>query len=209
MWAHLLALNALTKDIVQWRGHPYSHLLCPDASAWQRGHACLHTCSVWTCSHLHTVVQAGPSVNQPSPSATVCWAQPHLCTPGSYSRTRALWHRRRVFCMRHVCRIPVLHCRCRGKTIYILAISCTNIRVLGMPVPTYCSPGLYAVALAHLFAHRVPVGHTRAISQSQQASFSGSTGMPVCAPTVSRNGLALPGSAHLHACHVRGSSVSL
>lgn len=140
MWAHLLALNALTKDIVQWRGHPYSHLLCPDASAWQRGHACLHTCSVWTCSHLHTVVQAGPSVNQPSPSATVCWAQPHLCTPGSYSRTRALWHRRRVFCMRHVCRIPVLHDAEVKPFTYLL-----------YPAPTY-------VSWVCQFPHTVPQG---------------------------------------------------
>lgn len=128
------------------------------------------------------VVWAGPSVSQPSLSATMCWHS-HICS-----------HLCRIPvpvpcgtgapCTRHTCCLPMLHCRSRGKTIHILATSCTNICGLGVPVPTHYFPGplwsgfgIPACTLA-----KVPVQPTYTCCFSEPPH--GGTGMPVCASTM-------------------------
>lgn len=132
------------------------------------GHACLHTCSVLASTHG---VMGRPICQSAKSQCHRVLAQPHLFTPVSHPSANTLWHRGPVWCTRHACRIPVLNCGSRGKTIYILATFCTNICGLGVPVPTHCFPGplCRGFGMPVCTLATVPVPHTCAISQSLHA----------------------------------------
>lgn len=105
-------------------------------------------------------------------------------------------------CMRHTCCLPMLHCRSRGKTIHILATSCTNICGLGVPIPTYYLPGPlwrgFGIPVCTLA--KVPVQPTYTCCFSEPPR--GGTGMPICAPTMLQYCRVLPGSACFQGCSV-------
>lgn len=154
------------KDIVRQHEHTYSCLLCPDATAQQHGHACLHPCSVLASAHGG---MGGPICKSAKSQCHHVLAQPHLCTPASCPSVSTLWHRCPISCMRHECHVPVLHCGGRGKTIHILAASCPDIRGLGMPVPSHSFKTRASVPwLWHVCLHtdQVPVPHRHAVSQN-------------------------------------------
>lgn len=135
------------------RAAAWAHLLTPAMSRWPppgSRHACLHTCSVLASTHGG---MGRPICKSAKSQCQHVLAQPHLFTPVSHPSANTLWHRRPVWCTRHACSIPVLHCGNRGKTVHILATSCTNICGLGMPVPTHCFPGPLCSGFSMPFAH--------------------------------------------------------